>query len=329
MNWKTLTLLFVGIMCGGSQLYAQAGADRLNELQAAANKEGEGWVIGGALGLDFAQLAIFNPRVGSGDNRIAIGGLGNIFLRYQKERTDWITNASLQLAAQQLADIDWQKSLDILRLNSQFSYKTDNDKWSYSSLLTFESLAMPTYPGNFLKPQEEDSREQARFLSPARMDFSLGLRYQPDEHWSFFWAPASYRLIYVGDQDIANLGIHGTQPVDEDDLTQGYKQAFHQLGARMVTTYTNKFLSDKLTYQSRLDLFSNYLREPQNIDVLWQNDIGWQLWKNLSLNFLLEAFYDHDVKVLVERPSEVNPEGVLGRRVSWTQSLLLKYNFIF
>jgi hypothetical protein len=329
MNLKHAMSLLVGFIFACSLLHGQAGDDRLKELQAAVQKDGEGWIVGGAFGLDFAQLAIFNPRVGSGDNRIAIGGLGNMFVRYKQGRADWVTNGSLQLAVQQLADTDWQKSLDILRLNSQLSYNTNNEKWAYSALLSFESLAMPTYPGNFLKPQEENALIQARFLSPARLDFSPGMRYTPDAHWTFLWAPASYRLIYVGDQDIANLGIHGTQPLDENDLSRGYKQAYHQFGSRLVTTYANKFLSEKLTYQSRLDLFSNYLREPQNIDVLWQNDIGWQLWKNLSLNFLLEAFYDHDVKVLAERPSTSNPEGLLGRRVSWTQSILVKYNFLF
>jgi hypothetical protein len=75
---------------------AQAGDDRLAELQKAAAKEADGWAIGGAIGLDFAQLAMINPRIGSGDNRIAIGGLGNIFANYKQGRSSWMNNVSLQ-----------------------------------------------------------------------------------------------------------------------------------------------------------------------------------------------------------------------------------------
>ncbi len=310
-------------------LLAQAGDDRLKELQDASKKEGEGWVAGGAIGLDFAQLMMANPRVGSGDNRIAFGGLGNLYANYTKGRHSWSNNASLQLAVQKLADIDWQKSLDVLRLNSQYGYKTNNEKWSYAALLTFESLTMPTYPGNFLEAQEPTAMAQAKFLSPFRLEVSPGIQYKPDAHFTFFLSPASYKLIYVSDQEIANLGIHGTKLVDDNNPALGYEQAFHQLGARLNAAYANKFANDKIVFSSKLDLFSNYLNNPQNIDVLWQNDLGWQIWKSLSLNFLLEAFYDHDINVLVKRPSDTLPDGQLGKRVSWTQALVLKYNYVF
>ena len=310
-------------------LNAQAGDDRLKELQDASKKEGDGWVTGGAIGLDFAQLSMANPRIGSGDNRIAFGGLGNIFSNLTKGRNTWTNNLSLQLAVQKLADIDWQKSLDALRFNSKYGYQSNNAKWTYTVLLTFESLAMPTYPGNYLKNQEESDMVQAKFLSPFRLEVSPGMEYKPNPHFSFLLSPASYKLIYISDQDVADLGVHGTKLIDDTDPALGYEKAFHQVGARLVGKYQNKYLNDKVSFSSKLDLFSNYLDNPQNIDVLWQNDLGWQIWKSLSLNFLLEAFYDHDIDVLVERPSEALPDGEVGKRVSWTQALLVKYNYVF
>ena len=319
----TLLVLFLPFT-----LLAQAGDDRLKELKDASQKEGEGWVTGGALGLDFSSLALFNPRIGSGDNRIAFGGLGTLFANYKKERVTWASNLSLQLAAQKLADIDWQKSLDILRLNSQADYAFANPKWGIGGILTFESLALPTYPGNYLDPQEDADLVQAQFLSPARLEVSPGISYKPTEHLNFFLAPAGYKLIYIADQDIANLGVHGTKLVDENDPAQGYEQSFHQVGARLVGNYTNKYFNDKISFSSRLDLFSNYLNNPQNIDVLWQNNLGWEIWGGISLNYMLETFYDHDIKVIRERATDTTPEEI-GRATSWTSALLIKYNFIF
>ncbi|MBP6184386.1 MAG: DUF3078 domain-containing protein [Saprospiraceae bacterium] len=325
---KNVFFAVVAILFTPYLLTAQADDKRLKEIQEAAKKDADGWVIGGGLGLDFAQLAMFNPRVGSGDNRIAFGGLGNIFANYKRGRKEWVSNISLQEAVQQLGGADWQKSLDVLRLNSKYSYQTSDERWSYAAVLTFESLAMPTYPGNFLVKQDDADGILAKFLSPARLELSPGINFKPNAQWNFFFAPASYKLIYVADQDIANLGIHGTQLVDETDPSLGYEKSFHQVGARFTAGYTNKFFKDRMTYTSRFDLFSNYLNNPQNIDVLWQNDLGWQLWKGLSLNFLLEGFYDHDILVQRKRPTETDP-GELGRQTSWTQALLVKYNFIF
>lgn len=323
MKLVLLILLFIPMLT-----FAQAGDDRLKELQEATKKEGEGWKTGGALGLDFAQLSMINPRIGSGDNRIALGGLGNIFSNYSKGKTSWNTNLSVQLAVQQLAGNDWQKSLDLLRLNSKYAYQTNNEKWAYATLLTFETLTMPSYPNNFLKKQQESDLIQAKFLSPARLEFSPGIDYKPSSTWSFFLSPISYKLIYVGNQDIANLGLHGTK-LKNDNIPGIFEKSFQQAGARLVGAYKDMFFREKIVYSSRLDLFSNYLNTPQNIDVLWQNDLGWQIWKNFSLNFLLEAFYDHDILVQVKRPSETLPDGQTGRRLSWTQALLLKYNILF
>lgn len=319
-----LTILFFTPLLA----FSQAGDDRLKELQDISKKEGEGWVTGGALGLDFAQLSMINPRIGAGDNRIALGGLGNIFTTYTKGKNSWNTTLSVQLAVQQLAGNDWQKSLDLFRINSKYAYQTNNEKWAYATLLTFETLTMPTYPNNFLKKQQDSDLIQAEFLSPARLEFSPGIDYKPSAIWSFFLSPISYKLIYVGNQDIANLGLHGTK-LKDDNIPGIFEKSFHQAGGRLVSNYKNKFLREKIVYTSRLDLFSNYLKNPQNIDVLWQNDLGWQIWKNFSLNFLLEAFYDHDIEVQVKRPSEILPNGQTGRRVSWTQALLLKYNVLF
>ena len=109
--WFALTLPFL--------VTAQAGDDRLKEIQEASKKEGDGWVTGGAIGLDFAQLMMANPRVGSGDNRISFGGLVNLYANYTKGRHAWSNNLSWQLAVQKLADIDLQKSLEVMRLKSR------------------------------------------------------------------------------------------------------------------------------------------------------------------------------------------------------------------
>jgi hypothetical protein len=57
---STLLCFFLGSVI----VFGQAGDERLKEIREAASKEVEedGWVTGGGIGLDFAQLALINPQ---------------------------------------------------------------------------------------------------------------------------------------------------------------------------------------------------------------------------------------------------------------------------
>ncbi len=286
-----------------------------------APEEKEGWDLGGGIGLDFTQLGLYNPRVGAGSNRIGFGGLNTLFAHYKKGKLAWDNDGSLQLSVQRIGSSEnpFEKNIDILRLSSILGYQFGEGKLYGAVATTFESLLLPSYQGNFLSGP--DSTLQAQFLSPARISFSPGLTYKANEHLTIFYSPVSSRLIYVANDAIAQLNVHGNEPG---------KNTFFNLGSNLNATYNNKFIEDKLLVTTSLDLYSNYLKEPQNVDVLWKANIGWELFKNFSLNLATELFYDHDILVQVDR----NKDGIydpneLGRRVSFTEALLLKYNYVF
>ena len=78
-----------------------------------------------------------------------------------------------------------------------------------------------------------------------------------------------------------------------------------------------------MNINTSLDLFSNYLLRPQNLDVLWKTDINIQLIKNVSLNLVTELFYDDNISVILDSTGEP------GVALSFTEALLIKYNIIF
>lgn len=315
-----LISLFAGI-----GLYAQAGADRLAEIAEASKKEvEEGWVFGGGLGLDFAQLAFFQPRVGAGANRIGFGGLSNFYANYKKDKIAWSNVASLQLAAQRIGGNanPFEKNMDILRGASRFGYRPSEEGKFFGAIeANFQTLTLPTYEGNILRP-DNDVPLIARFFSPVQVVVSAGIDYKVDDNLSIFFAPASFKMIYVADDNIAALNVHGNR--------EG-TNSFLAMGATLKTIYNKKFLKEKMSLTSMLDLFSNYLENPQNIDVLWTNELGWTIFNNFSLNLVTELFYDDDVDVQIDS----NDNGVFGEpgefapAVSITQAVLIKYNYIF
>ncbi len=62
-----------------------------------------------------------------------------------------------------------------------------------------------------------------------------------------------------------------------------------------------------------IGLFSNYLKDPQNIDVNWDFRINMKINKFLSANIVTNMIYDHDIFIPIDN------QGNKGRRVQWKQ----------
>jgi hypothetical protein len=153
-----------------------------------------------------------------------------------------------------------------------------------------------------------------------------GIDYKPKANLSFFVAPFGFKSVIVADANLARLNIHGNRWRSNTD----FDLYDNQLGGLFKGVFTGKYAKNKISHTSSLSLFSNYLREPQNIDVDWINQFGFNIYKGFEISVWTNIFYDHDVKVQItdyDAIGGVRP--TLGRRVSFVEQLLVKYNLIF
>ncbi len=319
----------------------------LAQDEAAAEKPEPNWKRTAGLGLDFAQLLQVNPRQGAGQNRLGIGGAVNAAAAYKKDRLVWDNAGLWQFGVQRIGSgvisqgsvdkkIPFQKAIDELRLNSKIGYAVSkNSKLFYAADVSFLSQLTPTYtgdaqfPGNFLT-DIVGSGANSRLFSPATVTLSAGFDFKPLPKLSFFYSPVGGKFIFVGNDVIAQLGVHGN-PVTRDagGNVIDFKNTFAGVGSLVRGNFAGKFLNDRLAFGSNLILFSNYLDGPQNIDVDWTNQLDFSIIKGLQATMLLNLFYDHDVLVQISDSTAPNGVGGLGRRVSLTQQLLLKYAVVF
>lgn len=325
MNCKSLLPLFIFVLMRGSALFAQAGDDRLAEVKGMAAKPDSAWTIGGGFGFDLAGLGIINPQLSSGGNRLGFGGLASLYANNKQKNYYWNNDASLQLSAQRLGGKSkpFQKSLDILRLGSRYGYNILLNKLFLAIDVTAETQLLPTYVGNNLKGDSKDLL--SKFLSPVRIAIAPGLDYKPTKELSFFLAPASYRLVYVGNDSLAAIA---GQPLGNE----AGKNSRSQLGYTLKAQYTNKFLKDKIALTSKLGWFADYTKH-LNGNVLWQNNMSIALFKGISLDLFGDLFYDHftlvAVKDIPEGTAAADVGPYLGLKPSLTGGFLLKYNLIF
>lgn len=309
---------------------------------AAAPKSDSAWTISSAFGLDLSGLGIVNPKIGGGTGRFGLGGLGTITANRKGDMSFWNNQLSLQIGAQKQGRTSlsqpagFQKNLDVLRLLSTYGYKIAGDKWFASADLLAQSQFLKTYKSNYLKPVTLDGKPDvvvSKFLSPALVQFSPGVTYKPNAHLNFQYSPVAVRYIFVADDSLALLDIHGNDVTrDANGVITSYKNYFLGLGSELVGRYENKYFKDRMAVKSALRLFSNYLDGPQNVDVLFTNNFSIQIFKGLSLDLLGELFYDHDVKMNLD----TNDNGIYGDdgdrqapAAQLTGAFMLKYSVIF
>jgi len=341
-----------------------------NSLMAQDDQEEKHWKFGGGIGLDFAQMLFVNPKVGAGEDRIGIGGNISFFAKYKKGRISWDNLAGLSFGIQRLGSFrkeqPFQKTVDELRIASNFAYAIKDDSpFGYSLDVLFLTQVTPTYNGNYLSPQQDTMYEApvAQFFSPAALTISPGISFKKNTKFGEFSAllsPASFKAIMVGNDEVAQQNLHGNPYLADNateeqfraswgvapdaplaDGTGYYARNYFQFGATLKAGYANKFFKYKegdkekhrLVLSTSLNLYSNYLRLPQHIDVEWITNVDVFLFKGLSISLMTNLFWDYDVLVQVDADGDlatgVNGYEATERRVSFLQSLLIKYNFLF
>jgi len=116
---------------------------------------------------------------------------------------------------------------------------------------------------------------------------SLGLDYKPADGLSIFVSPVTSRWTIVQNDSLSAKGAYGVTPG---------KKVNNEIGAFVSVNYL-KNLNKIITYKGRLDLFSNYGHNPQNIDVLMNNMFTAKLSTVLTASLGLDLIYDDDVKL--------------------------------
>ncbi len=319
----------------------QAGDDRMKEVKAAMKGSDVGlWKRGGGFGFDLSGLGIANPRIGAGQNRFGIGGLGTFFADKKQDKNFWENNLSLQLGVVRIggSEQDFQKGIDVFRGSSKAGRSiTKNNKFYASALAIATTSILKTYAGNYLQEHNEGDLVISKFLNPVQLQFHPGVEWRPNEHFSALLSPVGYVGIFVPDEKIAAQNIHG------NELGKTYR---HQLVPSLNAGYKDKFLGDRVSLVSTINLTTNYLDHPFTWTALnfWQNNVSIALWKGLSLDLFGEAAYDHLKPVIKDSNNDgILDPGVitapakdgdlptttldrLGRSTQWIGSFLLKYN---
>ena len=88
-------------------------------------------------------------------------------------------------------------------------------------------------------------------------------------------------------------GVYGVDPGEHSIL---------EFGAFLTASYLRD-ITPNVTYKARLDLFSNYRHNPQNIDVFMTNMLALKISKVFTASWNVDLIYDDDVRIFGENQS--------------------------
>ena len=247
------------------------------------------WKKGGVFTVNFSQVSLTNWAAGGKSSSSGVFMM-NTFANYQKENLSWDNTADLSYGFLKEKDNELVKSNDKIDLNSKLGLKA-SEKWNYAFLANFKSQFAPGY--NY--PNTTDAI--SRFLAPGYLNIALGMDYKT-ENISVLLSPATGKFTFVTNDDLSNAGAFGVDPG---------KKSRSELGAFFKFEGKTELMKN-VSAQTKIDLFSNYFHNPQNIDVDWKVLINMKVNEFLSANLVTQLVYDDDIKILDPDTGKSSPK---------------------
>ncbi len=299
---KTLFILgcaFLSTSVAFTQINPTADEEKAMKTVAVADS---GWTRGGTLIINSAATYL-NQWAAGGNNAVNLASLVNYNINYKKGNNVWANTFDLAYGLQLLGLGERAiKTDDKIDITSKYGRKASS-KWYYAALLNFKTQMAPGFAVGSNGIPLWDLPKISDFLAPAFALGSLGMDYIPNKDLTVFISPITYRGIIVRDDILAAQGAFGVEKgeVGVNDfgelvvLREG--QNFRtEIGAYLRVQYL-KTIMKNVTWSSRLELYSNYLEDPQNVDLNWQNLISMKTNDWLTTTIFAHWIYDDNTTV--------------------------------
>lgn len=250
----------------------------------------EPWQIK-AITMANVNQTLFSNWAKEGENFFSLSGRFTVDADYESidKKTKWDNDVEFRLGYIQQENEPFIKNLDFFRLNTKYARQAFKH-WFYA---LNGQLTTQFFEGYDLKKDNFDDPISS-FFSPAYVKFALGLDYKygtkkQKKLFSMQASPLSYKLTYVRDTSIVSATKYG---VDKGE------KARQEIGGS-VEFLTKYDIKDKFSGRSRLLFFSNYIDNPQNVDLNWNTSLTYHFSRIFSVSFSLDMVYDDDVNILI------------------------------
>ena len=237
------------------------------------------WKTGGIFSLNLAQGSLDNWAAGGEKFSLSVNSLVNLYAFYKKDKNSWDNMLNWNLGYVKTTSLGTRKNDDRIEYISKYGYEL-SPKLNVGGLFNIRTQLFKGYD----YPDADTKTYTSDIFSPAYILLSPGFDYHPAKNFSIFISPATLRWTVV---TVDSLRVKYGVPPD--------KKADFQFGAYASISYLAN-LGKAVTYTGKLDLYSNYKHNPQNVDVYMTNLFAAKISKILAVTYSLTLIYDDDVR---------------------------------
>ncbi|WP_299181936.1 DUF3078 domain-containing protein [uncultured Aquimarina sp.] len=248
-----------------------------------------GWKSFGKFSFFFNQSAFNFDWQGGGTSNIAGNTALNYEFNYKKNSLTWDNKILADYGLTFLKGENFaRKTNDRIELNSRLGQRIGETNWNYSLFINFRSQFAKGY--SFTKDPDTDETirtEETHFFSPAFIQIGPGLLWKKSDDFNFNIAPVTSRMIFVDDQFTTTPDY-----VDGDYFgVDGGKSSRFEFGGSLAAYAKFKVIKN-ITVENILNLYSNYIENPYNVDIDYTLNLNLVVNKYISGSFAFQAIYD-------------------------------------
>ena len=251
----------------------------LNWVSVVAD-EAKNWNFSGLTTMGFSQVSLSNWASG-GDESYALNGIVNLDLNYAKGNTTWENSLDLGYGILKQSSLELRKSDDKIDFASKFAY-TATKHWNYSALIGFKTQFTDGYKYKINEPNELISS----IMAPAYFTTSVGMEYKKNENLYVLISPVAGKMTFVYNDVLSSVGAFGV------GAGENLRSEF---GGYLKAEYKKDNLIKNVGIKTKIELFSNYIENPQFIDVDWELMLLMKINSLLSANIKTQIIYDEDI----------------------------------
>lgn len=243
------------------------------------------WKYRSEAAFTFNQTYLTN-WVKGGENSISTALDITGYADYNNKELKLVSNnfARLKYGLIKPGDKHIRKNLDLLETNSKLNHKAFG-KFDFSATMLFKTQIAKGY--NY----PNDSVPVSKFFNPATLTLGFGLDYKPNKTTSINVAPLSYKATFVSDTAMIDQTKYGV-PKD--------RRSMHEPGASIqINSEINPFKT--VNVKNRIQLFTNYINKPQNIDIDWEMIATFKLNWFTDLRLNTQLIFDDDTKTVIRK----------------------------
>ncbi|SDG40337.1 DUF3078 domain-containing protein [Psychroflexus sediminis] len=246
------------------------------------------WTTEGTFQFLINQAAFNSDWQGGGTSNYSVNAVVNYDISYNKGKYTWDTKLLGDYGISKTKDQEFnRKTSDRLEINSTVGRQINQSNWYTSAFVNFRTQ----FDNGYTFGEDADGNEsrtlRTQFMSPAFTQLGLGALWKKSEDIRVNISPVTGRIITANSRFTT-----GPDYVDGDffGLDQG-KTIRTEFGAS-VNAFVKFKLMENITVDNILGLYSNYLEDPQNVDIDYTLNLIMDVNKYISANFIFQAIYD-------------------------------------